>query len=94
MGPVVPEVLLISSHFLFLKFYLFIHLWLCWVFIAACGLSLVSTSRGYSLVAMHGLLIEVASLAEEQCWGFNNGGAWSCGSQALKHRLNRYGTWA
>ena len=94
VGPVFPEVLLISSHFLFLKCYLFIHLWLCWVFIAACGLSLVSASRGYSLVAIHGLLIEVASLVEEQCWGFNSCGVWSCGSQALKRRLNGYGTWA
>ena len=80
--------------FSILKFYLFIHLWLHWVVIAACGLSLVSASRGYSLVAMHGLLIEVASLAAEQCWGFSSCGTWSCGSQALKRRLNRYGTWA
>ena len=33
----------------FLKtFYLFIYFWLCWVFIAACGLSLVAASGGYS----------------------------------------------
>ena len=34
-------------------------------FVAACGLSLVIASRGYSLVAMHGLLIAVASLLAE-----------------------------
>jgi hypothetical protein len=35
------------------------------VFIAACGLSLVVASWGYSLVAMHGLLVIVASLVAE-----------------------------
>ena len=28
--------------------YLFIYLWLCWVFVAACRLSLVGVSGGYS----------------------------------------------
>ena len=32
----------------FFKIYLFIYFWLCWVFIAVHGLSLVVTSRGYS----------------------------------------------
>ena len=27
---------------------LFIYLWLCWVFVAACGLSLVAASGGHS----------------------------------------------
>jgi len=40
--------------------------WLCWVFVAVCGLSLVAASRGcYTLVAMGGLLIAVASLVAE-----------------------------
>ena len=35
--------------FFFNKFiYLFIYFWLCWVFVAACGLSLVAMSGGYS----------------------------------------------
>jgi len=34
-------------------------------FVAACRLSLVTASGGYSLVAMHGLLIAVASLVAE-----------------------------
>ena len=29
---------------------LFLFLWLHWVFVAACGLSLVAESRGYSLL--------------------------------------------
>ena len=41
------------------------YFWLCWVFVALCGLSLVSASRGYTLVAVGGLLIAVASLVAE-----------------------------
>ena len=44
--------------------YLFIF-WLHWVFVAACGLSLVVASGGYSLVAVHGLIMAVASLVAE-----------------------------
>ena len=40
--------------------------WLCWVFVAACRLPLVAVSRGYSLAAMGGLLITVASLVEHR----------------------------
>ena len=36
-----------------------------YLFVAACGLSLVVASRGYSLVAVHRLLIAVASLVAE-----------------------------
>ena len=36
--------------------------WLCWVFVAVSRLSLVAASEGYSLVAVRGLLIAVASL--------------------------------
>ena len=39
----------------------FIYFWLCWVFIAVQGLSLVAVSGVYS-VAVHGLLIAAASL--------------------------------
>ena len=41
------------------------YFWLHWVFTAAHGLSLVAASRGWSLVAMHGLLTAVASLIAE-----------------------------
>ena len=36
-----------------------------WVFIAACRLSLIAASRGYSLVALCGLLIAMTSLVAE-----------------------------
>ena len=51
---------------LFKKIILFIF-WLHWVFVALgfCGASLVAASRGYSLVAVRGLLIVVASLVVE-----------------------------
>ena len=44
---------------------LFIYFWLCWVFIAAWAFSLVAESGGYSLVVVHGLFIEMASLVVE-----------------------------
>ena len=34
----------------------------CWVFADVLGLSLVAANRGYSLVAVHGLLTAVVSL--------------------------------
>ena len=40
-------------------------LWLHWVFIALYRLSLVADSRGLLFVAVHGLLIAVASLVAE-----------------------------
>ena len=54
-----------AASLLFFKLYLLICFWLCWVFVAACRLFLVGMSRGYFLVAVHGLLIAVASLAAE-----------------------------
>ena len=48
----------------FLQFYLFI--WLRWVFFfffCYAGFSLVVVSRGYSLIAVRGLLIAATSLA-------------------------------
>ena len=39
--------------------------WLCWVFIAVRGLSLVVASGGYSIVGVHGLLTAVPSLVAE-----------------------------
>ena len=40
-------------------------IWPHWIFIAVCGLPLVAASRGYSLVAVLGLVIAVASLVAE-----------------------------
>ena len=47
------------------KINLFIYFWLHCVFVAACGLSLVVVSGGLHFVAVHGLLIVVASLVAE-----------------------------
>ena len=46
-------------------FIYFIYFWLHWVFVAVLGFSLPAASGGYS-VAVHGLLIAVASLVVEQ----------------------------
>ena len=49
-----------------------------WVFIAACGLSLVSVSRGYSLIVFHELLIAMASLvAMHGALGLSSCGTWA-----------------
>ena len=45
--------------------FLILIFWLCWVFVAVCGLSLGLASGAYSLVAVQGLLIVVASLVAE-----------------------------
>ena len=55
--------------------------WLCWASIAAQGLSLVVGRGGYSLVAVHGLLIAVASLFVAQ-------GLQSSGSVFVTYRLS------
>ena len=52
--------LVLRPLFFILKFYLLLF-WLHWVFVAVHGLSLVSVSRGYSLVVMRGLVSAVAS---------------------------------
>ena len=45
---------------------IFIYFWLCWVFIAGRGLSLVTASGGSSLVVVHGVLTAVPTLVAEQ----------------------------
>ena len=39
----------------FFTIYFIFYFWMCWVFVAACGLSLVVASGRCSLVAEHGL---------------------------------------
>ena len=46
-------------------FFFFLYFWLCWVFVAARRLSLVSASWGLLFVAVRGLLIAVASLVAQ-----------------------------
>ena len=49
----------------FLKNLFYFYFWLLWVFVAACGLSLVAASGGQLFVVVRGLLIAVASLVAE-----------------------------
>ena len=50
-----------SAIFLFFKAFFF---WLCKIFVAVPGLSLVAAGRGSSLVVVRGLLVAVASLGQ------------------------------
>ena len=51
--------------FLKIFIYLFIYFWLCWVVIAVRGLSSSCGEQGLLFIAVHGLLIAVASLVAE-----------------------------
>ena len=55
--------------FFILSLSLFLNFWLCWIFAAVHGLSLVAESRGYSLVAVHRLLTAVTSALTSQSTG-------------------------
>ena len=55
----------IGCMYLFFYNFIFIYLWLHWIFVAVCGLSLVIASRGLLFIAVHWLLIVVASLVVE-----------------------------
>ena len=70
-----------SFHFLiFYKFiYSFIYFWLRWVFVAACGLSLVVASGGYSSLRCAGFSLRWSM--DCRCTGFYCG-AWAVGSRA------------
>ena len=57
----------------------FIYFWLCWVFAAALGLSLVAASRGHSLVAVCRLLIAVTCYRAQ---------AVGCAGSGVVHRLS------
>ena len=72
--------------FFFLKF---IYFWLCWVFIAARGLSLVVASGGYSLLRCKGFSLWWLLLL--QSTGSRRAGFNSCGLWALELRLSSCG---
>ena len=76
--------------FFFLNlFYLFIYFWLCWVFVAVHGLSLVVASGGYSSLHCAGFSLQWLLLLQStgsSCMGFS-----SCGSWALECRLSSCG---
>ena len=64
---------------LFLFFYFF-NFWLCWVFVAVCGLSLVAASRGYSSLRCTGFSLQWLLLL--QSTGSRHTGFSSCGTWA------------
>lgn len=58
-------------------------IWLHWVLVAACGLSLVAVSGVYSLAAVSRLFIVVASLTvEHKLWGMWDSVIVACGLQS------------
>ena len=69
-------------HHLF-SFFLSFYFWLHWVFIAACRLSLVAASGGFSCCGAQALGVRASAVV---AWGLS-----SCGSQALEHRLSSCG---
>ena len=80
----------------FLNFFNF-YLWLCWVFVAVRGLSLVVSSGGYSSLWCTGFSLWWLLLLRSM--GSRRGasvvvarGLSSCGSQALEHRLSSCGS--
>ena len=77
---------------LFLKFYLFIYFWLRWVFVAACRLSLVVASGGYSSLQCTGCSLWWLLLLQSP--GSRRAGFSSCGSRALERRLSSCGAQA
>ena len=86
------------QHLLFLDFffkfiYLFIYFWLCWVFIAAHGLSLVAASGAYSSLGCAGFSLRWILLLGST--GSRRVGFSSCGSRAsvvVAHRLSSCGS--
>ena len=83
LSPLTCHFLILVS-FLFLKFILFIYL-----FLAACGLSLVVASGGYSLLWCTGFSLRWLLLLRST--GSRRVGFSSCGSRALEHRLSSCG---
>ena len=73
-------------------YFIYIYFWLHWVFVAACRLSLVVASGGYSSLWCTGFSLQWLLLLRRmgsKCTGFS-----SCGSWALERRLSSCGTWA
>ena len=80
-----PQFIYFILKFIYLFIYLFIYFWLHWVFIAACGLSLVAARGGYSSLRCAGFSLLWLLLL--QSTGSRRTGFSSCGSRAL-------GAWA
>ena len=90
----VPEmqILLFFFFFLIYVFILFISFWLRWVFLAACVLSLVAASRGYSSLWCAGFSLWWLFLLRSS--GSRHAGFSSCGLRALERWLSSCGAWA
>ena len=74
----------------FFKNLFYFYFWLCWVFVALRGLSLVAESGDYSSLRCAGFSLRWLLLLRStgsQCTGFS-----SCGSRALEHRPTSCGT--
>ena len=67
-----------SAHFFKINLFLFIYFWLCWVFVAARGLSLVAVSRGYSSLQCAGFSLRWLLLLQSA--GSRHAGFSSCGT--------------
>ena len=72
--------LLPEFFFKIFKIYLSIYVWLCWVFVAARGLSLVAASGGYSSLRCAGFSSRWLVLL--QSTGSRHAGFSSCGTRA------------
>ena len=72
--------------------FIIIIIWLHWVFVAGCGLSLVVVGGGYSSLQHTGFSLRWLLLL--QSMGSRREGFSSCASQALECRLNSCGSQA
>ena len=70
-------------------FILFTYVWLCWVFVASCKLSLVVASRGYSSLGFAGFSLWWLLLLWSM--GSRRKGFSSCGSRAVEDRFSSCG---
>ena len=88
-----------SLFYFFNLFILFIQFWLCWVFVAGCGLSLVAASGGYSPLQCTGFSLRWLLLLQStgsRCVGFSSCDTWAqqlwhVGSRAQAQQLWRTG---
>ena len=81
-----------SCCFFFIHLFYFIYFWLCWVFIAVCGLSLVVVNGGYSSMQCTGFSLWWLLLLRST--GCRYAGFSSCGSRVLECSLSSCGAWA
>ena len=76
----------------FFLIFIYLFIWLRWVFVAACRLSLVVASWGYSSLRCGGFSCCGARAVGTQASVVVAHGLSSCGLRALEHRLSSCGT--